>query len=278
MLGMFRWATLIAAVVFVLALAGAILSSQKPIEPSEPQTSEDSYKEPDAKKNEVALFDRWFPDSTAVFNLFLMVFTGVLAFGGLIQLNLLTRAERIATETAKAAKDSAEVAKQTLIATNRAWVAVPFMGLASLLENGLPISINARLANVGKEPALGLIWSMKPRLVDYIPDTTGPKLESTNAPNIGCEDLHPDVRTGVVLWPETDTHIWVPETFAQTPENKLIFDAVLARTKSLVIDGCVAYVTAGQSHKTWFRFLLRDTAGPSKDWRFNVELSGNGAD
>src|SRR4051812_45052419 len=119
---MFRWAALIAAVVFVVAIAGWILSSQKPIEPSQPQTTEDNHKEPNAKKNEIALFDRWFPDSTAVFNLCLMIFTGVLAFGGLIQLNLLTRAERIAAETAQAAKDSAEVANKTLVAANRPWI------------------------------------------------------------------------------------------------------------------------------------------------------------
>ena len=109
---MFRWAALVAAVVFVLASAGYVLSSEKPAETSQQPATEKSEKRHDAEKSEIALFDRWFPDSTAVFNLFLMIFTGILAFGGLYQLKLLTRAEGIATSTAEAAKESADAAKK----------------------------------------------------------------------------------------------------------------------------------------------------------------------
>jgi len=152
----FRWAALIAAVVLIMAVAGAILSSQKSIEPSQPQATENNHKESGAEKKEITLFDQWFPDSTAVFNLFLMIFTGVLAFGGLIQLNLLTRAEHIAADTAQAAKQSAEVAKDTLVATNRPWISVD-IGIASDLtydaQGDARIVIKFILKNVGKSPA-----------------------------------------------------------------------------------------------------------------------------
>jgi hypothetical protein len=183
MLDMFRWAALIAAVVFVLAMAGAILSSQKPVEPSQPQTSENNHKESDAKEKGVALFDRWFPDSTAIFNLFLMLFTGVLAIGGLVQLNLLTRAERIATETAQAAKDSAdaakksaEVAAQTLIASQRAWISPGPPQLVGEIGVGIPINIDLSIQNVGKDPAIGVshhgmvVAFDMPEQIGYAPD------------------------------------------------------------------------------------------------------------
>jgi len=153
---MFRWIAIIAAVVFVLAVAGAILSSQQPSEQSKLQTTENNHKEPSAEKGQTALFDRWFPDSTALFNLFLMIFTGVLAFGGLIQLNLLTRAERIATSTAQAAKQSADVARDTLIATNRPWVFVDISINSDLTydNNGdARVLVLFKLKNVGKSPA-----------------------------------------------------------------------------------------------------------------------------
>ena len=120
-----QYTALIAAIVFVAALATMVLfSSPKSREPAKQQTTESRYKEDPLKENEIGFFNRWFPDSTAVFNLFLALFTGILAFGGLYQLTLLTRAEYISADAAKAAKESAEIAKTTLIAAHRPWLTV----------------------------------------------------------------------------------------------------------------------------------------------------------
>jgi hypothetical protein len=157
---MFRWLALISAVVCVLALAGAILSSQQSYYSGQHPTAEKSDKGNNTQEKEIAFFDRWFPDSTAVFNLFLMIFTGVLAFGGLYQLSLLGRAEHIATETAQAAKQSADVAKDTLVATNRPWISVD-IGIVSDLtydaQGDARIEIKFDLKNVGKSPAANIV-------------------------------------------------------------------------------------------------------------------------
>jgi hypothetical protein len=156
---MFRWIALISAIFLVITLAGMILSSQQPSEPAPQQSAEKNSKERTAEKNEVGLFDRWFPDSTAVFNLFLAIFTGVLAFGGLIQLNLLTRAERIAANAANAAKESAdatkktaEIAEITLRVTQRAYIFADSFGVQDFGE-GLAPSIVSRERNLGATPA-----------------------------------------------------------------------------------------------------------------------------
>src|SRR6267378_7695605 len=122
MLKMLRWVALISAVVFVAAMAAAIISSKPPIEPAHQQTAEKYKEEQDNKKNDEALWDRWFPDSISIYTLFLVVFTAVLAFGGLWQLNFLSRAERVASDSANAAKKSADVASDALVIGNRAFV------------------------------------------------------------------------------------------------------------------------------------------------------------
>jgi len=58
----------------------------------------------------------------ARYNLWLMIFTGLLAAVGIIQIGFLISSDQTATETAKAAKESADVARSTLIAANRPWV------------------------------------------------------------------------------------------------------------------------------------------------------------
>jgi hypothetical protein len=151
MLTMFRWIALIAAVIFVMSLAGAILSSQNHASPSDPSATEKSQKEDGPKKQEVALFDRWFPDSTSVFNLFLVIFTGVLAFGGLYQLGLLVRAERLATITAQAAKNSADTGRHALLDTQRPFV---FVGTFQVEVVNTEVFILARFDNSGVTPAV----------------------------------------------------------------------------------------------------------------------------
>jgi hypothetical protein len=110
---MFRWIALIAAIVLVCALAGMIVYSQSPSDPPQEQASPTNKAENPAQKNDKTLWDSWFPDSISVYTLFLVVFTGVLAFAGIIQLNALDRAEKIALASSKAAKDSADAAKQS---------------------------------------------------------------------------------------------------------------------------------------------------------------------
>ena len=173
---MFRWIALASAVVCILALTGAILSSQQSIMPGDQIAEQKSEQTSAPKENKITLFDRWFPDSTTVFNLFLMIFTGILAFGGLYQLRLLTRAEIIAANTAQSAKVSAEAAKSALIAANRPWVKVEIQVGGPIIynENGANFALKFILTNIGHSPATNAF--VYPRLIFPIPSTTHPEI------------------------------------------------------------------------------------------------------
>lgn len=100
---------------FVLAFAGAvILSSQQAAIPTQQQQAEQSETKNQNKENDKTLWDTWFPESISLYTLLLTIFTAVLAGAGLIQLNLLGRAERVAAESAKAAKQSADAARDSV--------------------------------------------------------------------------------------------------------------------------------------------------------------------
>ena len=160
---MFRWIALISAAVLVVAVAGAIVSSQPSPRPAQQQAADKDKKEQPAQENNIALWDRWFPDSISLYTLFLVIFTGVLAFGGLIQLNLLGRAERIATDAAKAAEKAAKAAeaqakitRDAMVIDQRPWVSADIQIVGDLVfKNGrFEIPFLITMKNTGKTPAL----------------------------------------------------------------------------------------------------------------------------
>lgn len=157
MLTVFRWTALIAAVVFLIAFAGVVLSPKKSAEPGHQQATEESEKGHKAEKSGNSLFDTWFPDTNVIFNLFLAFFTGLLAFGGLYQLNFLTRAELISAKTAQAAKDSADAA----IAAQRPWLTFE-IDTIEWLGKSHQLRVRFTIKNVGHTPALNV------RIVPYI--------------------------------------------------------------------------------------------------------------
>jgi hypothetical protein len=118
-----RWIAFLVAVVLVLTLGGlAYYSSQLPSSPEKQQSAEENAKaSPEGQKNKT-LWHSIFPDTISFFTFWLGVFTGALALVAILQLNALNRAERIAEKTAEAAKQSADVAHDSLVSTQRAFV------------------------------------------------------------------------------------------------------------------------------------------------------------
>jgi hypothetical protein len=101
-------------------------------------------------------------DPVAAFTLFLVIFTAILSAVGVIQLNMLTRAETVAEKSAQAAKDSADVARDTLVATNRPWIQVISITITGPLgfgreygdDVGGGFDLDILVKNVGKSPAI----------------------------------------------------------------------------------------------------------------------------
>jgi hypothetical protein len=119
MLAIFRWAALIAAVFFFVALAGAIISSKSPQSPVPQQAAEKNSEEQADKGSNKAIRDWWFPDSISFYTFFLVIFTVLLAFVGVYQLNLLGRAEQISARSADAAKQAADAARDAVQLSDR---------------------------------------------------------------------------------------------------------------------------------------------------------------
>jgi len=182
-------------------------------------------------------------------------------------------------------EDTHKLAEAT-VASSRAWVAPQQMLLTSSVEAGLPIKYQVRLFNPGKEPALCIVWALKTYGVSYIADGDGGKAEEGK--NEMCANLNPTPERGTVLYPNGPMNFWLPLDIPDTSDNRALLESVQKRQKSLVIDGCFAYVTATQKHTSAFRFFLRDVAGPSfvadkqgnqvPAWNFNLALDGNAAD
>jgi hypothetical protein len=176
------------------------------------------------------------------------------------------------------------------LAANRAWLAPNYMYLDSPLENGLPVQSVVKVVNVGREPALGLVWKTTETGVPYIPDTGDDPIQTNR--NSTCDGLEPKPPDGMVVYPagaNDSVNDLVPLDIQDSPDNRKLLQDALNRTKSIVIDGCFAYRTGGGKHTSSFRFLLRDKPGqpsfvlnkdghPVPNWRFNALPSGNEAD
>jgi flagellar basal body-associated protein FliL len=95
----------------------------------------------------------------ARYNLWLMIFTGVLAFVALIQIAFLLNADKTTAKAANAAQDSAAIARQTLIASNRPWISISTPvpeGQLMWEEKGARITVNLTIKNIGKNPAFDI--------------------------------------------------------------------------------------------------------------------------
>jgi hypothetical protein len=179
--------------------------------------------------------------------------------------------------------DTRKIAKAA-IATNRAWIAPNSINLFSSLESGTPLKFQIGALNLGREPALGVVYNIQSYGVPYIPEDA---VSINFGPNITCKGLEPTPRDGIVFYP-IQAKMLVPQIIPDTLEKRQLIEAVMNRKESLVIDGCFAYRTVGEVHTSMFRYFLRDRPGissftpemprkPSTAWQFNVTLTGNEA-
>jgi hypothetical protein len=170
---------------------------------------------------------------------------------------------------------------QTLIENTRAWLTADQMHLLTPLDQIDPVKVQIRMVNIGHEPALNVVWTLRPRLVSYIPEGPVPDTPLL-APNSTCEGLETDSLRGIPIFPIQNINFWVPESFPNSLEYKKIFKDAADKKGSLIIDGCFVYrtaATAAEKHGTSFSFFLRDTPWEtSAKWNFNALPMGNNAD
>src|SRR5229473_6189521 len=158
-------AAVIGAFAFAVSVVG--LSAWRSFYKQQHQTNQEAGAE-EATKNGGESAPNVSPKESAEqaiarYNLWLMIFTGVLAFVSLIQIGFLINADRIASESARAAQKAAvaaqkaaTVAEKTLIASNRAWISIDRIWISSPLtisENGADTTVAFEIMNIGQSPA-----------------------------------------------------------------------------------------------------------------------------
>jgi hypothetical protein len=157
MLKIFEYLAIGAAIVFAVCLVALMFFYGSPSpSPHPPQQRTEENKAVKAQSEAAKPFwEKATTDPVAAFTLFLVIFTAVLSAVGVIQLNMLNRAETVAEKSAQAAKDSADVASKTLIATQRPWV-YPEVSVRSDLafnDEGAKVTFGYVLRNSGNTPA-----------------------------------------------------------------------------------------------------------------------------
>ena len=162
MLKMLQLAVVGLGVAFFLALAGlAYYSSSPTAYPTEHQTTTQSKeKQPQEKRHTLGGFINFlFPDAISIFTFWLVIATVALGVIAYVQIEFFGRAEQIAAQSAGAAKESADTAKNALVAANRPWIKADISvgGPVFYNVNGMNFTLRFILKNVGHSPATN-IW------------------------------------------------------------------------------------------------------------------------
>lgn len=162
MLKVFQIAVVFLGLAFFLALAGlAYYSSSPTAYPSEQQTTtQTAEKKPQEKEHSLRGFINFlFPDAISIFTFWLVVATVVLGVIAYVQIDFLKRTEIISDQSAKAAKESSDTAKNALIAANRPWIKTEIQvgGPIFYNVNGVNFTIHYVLKNIGRSPATNIM-------------------------------------------------------------------------------------------------------------------------
>jgi hypothetical protein len=161
MLKTFEWLAILAVVVLLLSVVGiSYLSSPPSGQPREQQAAaQTEAKQQSEEQHSLRGFVRFmFPDAISIFTFWLTLATIGLGIVAVLQIGFLDRSERIAAETAQAAKDSADIANKTLTATQRPWI-YPVISVGSNMlinDDGATITFGYTLKNSGNTPAINV--------------------------------------------------------------------------------------------------------------------------
>jgi hypothetical protein len=226
----------------------------------------------------------------AVFNFLLVIVTAMQATvsywqWGLTQDSLLLtqRAVEIAALQAKAAQDaneltransksSDEMAQQTLIANQRAWLGPNDAKLAEAPVAGKKLDVVITYHNTGKEPARNVAWDVE-RIVttpeEEANGTLGVKITAFLAKCL----LLKEREAGQVVYPSTG---FGHATLRTIYPAEIIDEHIVNGKKWLVIQGCFVYRTFDKVRHSGFCFFYKGDM--TKPEHLNVCLGGNYAD
>jgi hypothetical protein len=178
-------------------------------------------------------------------------------------------------KAADAATSAANTARDTLVASSRAWIAPNTASFTSKIAEHVPMSWGVQYSNTGKSPALDVhpIWSLQQVPVSKFEDNTfNAFIEADKASDActhlgtapGADVVYPDQPNGYKLIFTNHQPEWVNSD-------------VLSGNTAVVLQMCFAYKTMGEVHHTSFCYFYRAGVSPTNN-QMNICTAGNHAD
>jgi hypothetical protein len=176
-------------------------------------------------------------------------------------------ANTLTKQSADAAKESAKVANQTLIASQRAWIRIDQIGLGggglAIDKNGASVSVSFKITNVGNSPAI----NVTPYAWLVVLKSGGPPLGQEQQKRCG-EVRSQAFGPGFTLFPNEPfpSNIGIGEWSLGTNASREDIEkgATVSADKAhmlLYVIGCIDYTfptDAATHHQTGFSFEVRE--------------------
>jgi len=195
-----------------------------------------------------------------------------------IQTDTLIEANRnlanAATQQASAAAISAQTAQDTLLASQRAWVGPTTAKIEGAIEAGKEVKAVVTVVNTGREPGKNLFWDVVGIPTDNIEDTNGIPAFIIRKYIEACFNTPSQYRRQVIF-PSTGLG-GGGFTFTTPIGADKIDDGIVSGTKTLLVQGCLAYDAFGKTHHTAFCYFYNALA--SKPAVLNICTGGTDAD
>jgi hypothetical protein len=184
---------------------------------------------------------------------------------------------------AQAAKDTAIIARENLIAGQRAWVAPIQFSFVDLNNTQQPLRVRMTYQNVGREPARNVrnfLYSgyirnpLPPTPKDWGHNLTWFSMAAIN-PQAMCRKVTPDINS--VVYPSATVaftlEIGDPPEGADVP---LLFDEVKNKKSIYFVAGCLSYETVKERKNSAFCAMLIPIEGKEiSQWQFGACPVGN---
>jgi hypothetical protein len=153
---------------------------------------------------------------------------------------------------ADAAINNVKIARDSMIASERAWVGPINAKLKGDLKAGAPLDIVTQYQNTGKEPAVNFRSDVKIRVFSASEDDSGGAAQVIGLDTSACFDME-GTRESQVIFPTTG---FADYESTKTLEAESIDETVISEAKHIVLTGCFAYRTQQSIHHTSFCFYF----------------------
>jgi hypothetical protein len=170
------------------------------------------------------------------------------------------RLAEAAGKQAQAAIEAAKVARESYVASQRAWIGPTDAHIAAPVVVG-PLKAGVTYGNTGREPA-PTISTLTPRIFSYADWNNGEAVRAIESVKSECLKTPINETIARITFP-TSGFSSFNASYDGTPQsirdvNKVaVTDGVVSGQEIAVIQGCFAYRTVGEIHRTAFCYYYQ---------------------